>query len=261
MFARWLERSMVETGGTLCVGLDPHPDRIPPRYPRGPEGVQAFLCNTIDETAPHACVFKPNSAFFEALGPRGMDVLIEVIRHAHAVDRPVILDAKYCDIGSTTPAYARAAFERLGADAVTVVPYTGEDAVLPFVEAGGTAFLLCAPSNPSAAVIAGQGDPPLYLRVAQLGCDIAARFPEQIAITVGLTDPASAHALDAVDPSLPWLVLGAGAQGGDPKAFFAVVKGRRTLLVNASRSVIFAKDPAQAARLLKERIGDLFAHD
>lgn len=261
MFAPWLERSMAETGGTLCVGLDPHPDRIPPGYGSVPEGVRAFLWRTIDETAAHACVFKPNSAFFEALGPRGMDVLIEVIRHAHDADRPVILDAKRCDIASSASAYARAAFDRLGADAVTVVPYTGADAVLPFVETGGTVFLLCAPSNPAAAAIAGHGDPPLYLRVAQLGRDVAARFPGQVGLVVGLTDPAAARCLDAVDSDMPWLVPGAGAQGGDLKAFAAGLASHRTVLINASRSVLFAEDPGRAARTLKERIGELFAND
>jgi orotidine 5'-phosphate decarboxylase subfamily 2 len=260
MFEGKLERCIAETGGTLCVGLDPHPDRIPSRYPKSPEGVQAFLCRIIDETAAHACVFKPNSAFFEALGPRGMDALAKVIRHAHAAERPVILDAKRCDIASSAAAYACAAFDRLGADAITVVPYTGEDAVLPFVETGGTVFLLCAPSNPSAAAIAGHGDPPLYVRVARLGADLATRFPGQVGLVVGLTDPAAAGALDPVAATVPWLVPGAGTQGGDLAAFASAISPRRTVLINASRSVIFAPDPATAARTLRERIGEVFAN-
>ena len=254
MFIERLRHSVAETGASLCVGLDPHPGRMPAGAGDDPSEVRRFLCEVIDRTAEHTAVYKPNSAFFERLGPEGIRVLADVIDHVHSAGRPVILDAKRCDIASTAAAYASAAFERLSADALTVVPYTGEDTILPFVEAGGFVFLLTLPSNPSAAAIVKHGSPPFYLRIAEMGRDVAERFPNQVGLVVGATDAAGAEAVAEIDPDLPWLIPGIGAQGGDLVTFCTRVGGKRILLFSASRSVLFAKDPGAAARELKERM-------
>jgi orotidine-5'-phosphate decarboxylase len=125
---------------------------------------------------------------------------------------------------------------------------------LPFVETGGFVFLLALPSNPAAAPIVRHGTPPLYLRVAGMGRDVGTRFPNQVGLVVGATDAAAARAVADVDGGLPWLVPGIGAQGGDLGAFYANVGVQRTLLISASRSIVFADDPGAAARALKERI-------
>ena len=148
------------TGSRVCVGLDPHSG--------APYEVRAKLQRVIKETAAHACAYKPNSAFFEALGAGGMDLLAEAIAWVHDAGRLAILDAKRGDIASTAEAYARAAFDVLRADAITVVPYMGEDAIRPFLMHGGAAFVVALPSNPAAARIVEHGTPPLFVRVGEL---------------------------------------------------------------------------------------------
>jgi len=254
MFVERIRKAVSETGATLCVGLDPHLSRLPAGVDATPEGVRGFLFRIIDQTYESAAVYKPNSAFFECLGPGGMEVLGDVIRHAHEAHRPVILDAKRCDIASTAAAYAQAAFTHLGADALTIVPYTGEDTVLPFVDAGGFVFLLALPSNPGAAAIVRHGNPPLYLRVAELGQQISSQYPDQVGLVVGATDPQAAKAVADTGDGMPWLVPGIGAQGGDLSAFCSTVGDGQMLIFNASRSVIFADDPGEAARQLRGRI-------
>ena len=258
MFVRKVREAIRQTGGGVCVGLDPHADSLPSSC-HGPNGVRDFLYGVIDQTVEHACVYKPNSAFFEAMGPEGMSVLKQVIDRVHEAERPVILDAKRCDIGSTARAYATAIFDVFAADAVTVVPYTGADAVVPFMEKGGFAFLLTLPSNPAAQPIVQHGNPPLYVRVGEMAADLSERYPEQIGLVVGATNPTGAAALDKTAPGLPWLVPGVGAQGGDLGEFLGSVGGTRILLVNASRSILFAEDPGLAARTLKEATHDEIA--
>ena len=251
MFVEKVRRAIQETGGSICVGLDPHMDSLPEKS-RTPEGIRDFLYAIIEQTAEHACVYKPNSAFFEVMGSAGMNALEQVIERVHRADRPVILDAKRCDIGSTARAYASAMFDAFGADAVTVVPYTGEDAVVPFLEKGGFTFLLTLPSNPAAQPIVTHGNPPLFVRIGEMAHDLAERYPGQVGLVVGATNPEGAANLAETAPGIPWLVPGVGAQGGDAQEFLSAAGGGRILLISASRSVLFADDPSAAARNLKE---------
>lgn len=235
-------------GSLLCVGLDP----------RASSGAAAVdQCRRlIDATAPYAAAFKPNSAFFEALGTDGLTRLAEVIRHVPE-DRVLILDAKRGDLGSTAEAYARAAFEVLDADAVTVNPYLGHDAVKPFLaDPARGAFILCHTSNPGALDFQtlDVGGEPLYLAVARA----AARWNTQgnVGLVVGATYPAAVAAVRAVAPELPFLLPGVGTQGGDLAASVAAgLDGRGAgLVVNVSRAVMDAPDPAAAARSLRDDI-------
>jgi orotidine 5'-phosphate decarboxylase subfamily 2 len=251
MFVDELKRTQRETGGRLCVGLDPHPEIVR----GGPRAVRRFLDGMISRTKDHACAYKPNSAFFEALGPRGIVLLRRAIDRIHDVGRPAILDAKRGDIASTAVAYARAARDVLAADAITVVPYMGEDAVLPFLEGGLAAFVVALPSNPAAAHIVDHGSPPLYVRVAELTARLEERFPGQLGLVVGATSPAKALALRNIAPTLPWLVPGIGAQGGELAAFLDAAGGERTLVFNVSRGILAAECPGDAARTLKEAMG------
>ena len=247
-----------QTGGALCVGLDPHADRIPPEYGTSPDGVRRFLRYAIEATAPYAGVFKPNSAFFESLGDEGLTVLRETIRCAHDAERPVILDAKRGDIASTARAYACSAKDGLDADAITLVPYMGEGAVIPFLDRGLFAILLTLPSNPSAESIVKHGTPPLYLRIAELGQDLASRYPGQVGLVVGATRPAATREIHDVAPTLPWLVPGVGAQGGSLDELRAALPDAHEMWVNVSRGVLFDEDPAEAAKRWKETIGVWF---
>jgi len=254
MFVERLKAAMQASGGRVCVGLDPSFERLPESVERTAAGVEGFVERIIAETSDHACAYKPNSAFFEALGGAGYDVLGRTIERIHAADRPVILDAKRGDIATTAQAYATAAFDVLGANAITVVAYMGEDAVTPFLDRGGFVFLLALPTNPSAGSIVEHGTPPLYLRIGEMAVRLAAQYPGQVGLVVGATRPEMAGRLHQQAPELPWLVPGVGAQGGSVQEFFDVVNGDHPMVVNASRSIAFAADPRAAAAELKKRI-------
>ncbi len=255
MLSERLGRGLAESDGRLCVGLDPHPGLVPARFGRGARGVGRFLRWVIRETRPHACAFKPNAAFFEALGPRGLAVLRDTAAAVHAADRPVILDAKRGDIATTAAAYAKATVDVVGADAITVVPYMGDEAVRPFLDRGLFAFLLTLPTNRSAAEIACYGAPPVCVRVAQLADRLAAEYPDQVGLIVGATQPAWVSAVHAAAPELRWLVPGVGAQGADVQAFLDAAAQHAAIIVNASRAILGSADPRAAAARLKEQLG------
>ena len=255
MFARLVREGIAASGGRLCVGLDPHPLLVPARFGEGAEAVSRFLRWVIEETAEHACAYKPNSAFFEALGPRGMDALVETVEAAHAAGRSVLLDAKRGDIASTAAAYAVWATDVVRADAITLVPYMGKDAVKPFLDRGLFAYLVSLPSNPSAPEIACAGEPPLCVRVAAMAARLAEAYPGQLGLVVGATQPTWAAAVHAAAPDLPWLVPGLGAQGGDMDAFRRSAGGHTEMIVNAARAVLSSDRPDIAASALKAQIG------
>ncbi len=251
-----LEARAWERGTLLCVGLDPHPEDLP--APTA-EAARDFALRLIEATAPYALAFKPNAAFYEIYGPAGWQALAEVIAAARATGAPVILDAKRGDIASTARAYARAAFEGLGADALTVNPYLGYDAVAPFVaDPARGVFLLCKTSNPGSAdlqdvpVAEGGAAVPLYLRVARL----AQQWNERgnLGLVVGATHPQALRRVREAAPELWFLAPGVGAQGGDLEA--ALAAGLRAdglgMLVAVSRGISRAANPATAAQQLAE---------
>jgi orotidine 5'-phosphate decarboxylase subfamily 2 len=246
-----LDQDAQRLGSLLCVGLDPHPELF--------EGDVADFCRrVIDQTIDAALAFKPNIAFFEASGPLGLDALRTVIEHV-AGERIVILDAKRGDIGSTAQAYAKAVFHVLGADAVTVNPYLGGDAVAPFLQSEGRgAFVLCHTTNAGAsdfqALDVGGG--PLYLEVARKA--EGWNRGDNVGLVVGATYPEEMARVRAEAPSLPFLVPGIGAQGGDLDA--AVAAGLdangRGMVVSSSRGIIFAADPGEEARRTSDAINE-----
>jgi len=254
MFIDAVRGAIAETGSTVCVGLDPHLDQLPHGIPQTADGVGGFLERIIAETAEHACVYKPNSAFYEVLGAEGWTLLRRTVARVHREGRPVILDAKRGDISSTAAAYANAALRGLEADAITLVPYMGEDAVVPFLEASGFAFLLALPSNPSARAIVDSGEPPLYERIGELAVQLNETYSGQVGLVVGATRSDVVRRMDEASAALPWLVPGIGAQGGDAAAFFANTRRDRICLVNASRSILFSANPRDAAARLRREI-------
>lgn len=249
----------IQTAGSLlCVGLDPHPEFL-----STPSAASArdFCLNLIDATVDLACAFKPNSAFFEVFGAPGWTALGDVI--AAVPDQiPVILDAKRGDISSTSRYYARAVFQQLRADAVTVSPYLGHDSIEPFLEdpAHG-AFLLCKTSNPDSVEVQmlGSADEPVYLSVARL----AAKWNERnnVGLVVGATDPVAIAQVREAVPDLWILAPGVGPQGADPKA--ALEAGLWAdglgMLLPVSRSLAAASDPRQVARRFKDSINHIRA--
>lgn len=248
-----LTQRVEQSGSLLCVGLDPHPEGLP-SY--DPETVKAFCLRVIEATADYAAAYKPNSAFFECLGSEGWSVLKEVIA---AVPReiPVILDAKRGDIGSTSRAYAIAAFEVLGARAVTLNPYLGLEALIPFFEYPDRgAFILCRTSNPGAGrVQGGLGmKTPLYLRIVE---EVESwTGPGELGLVVGATVPEALAEIRQTTADRWILAPGVGAQEADlPRALGAGLREDGAgLLIPVSRGIAGAEDPRKAAQDLVDRI-------
>ncbi|MGC1548797.1 MAG: orotidine-5'-phosphate decarboxylase [Rhodanobacter sp.] len=239
----------------VCVGLDPEPSRFPAVLRQHPDAVFEFCAAIVDATADLVCSFKPQIAHFAAL--RAEDALERLIAHIHEKHPgvPVILDAKRGDIGSTAQHYVTEAFDRYGADAVTLNPYLGRDSVQPFLDrADKGVILLCHTSNPGAADLQDLdvGGKPLYQHVAQI---IARDWNTHgnCALVTGATWPEQLAEVRALVGDVPLLVPGIGAQGGDVEA---VVRNGRTangngLMISSSRAILYAgsgEDFAQAAR-------------
>lgn len=239
-FAR-LEARVAATGSLLCVGLDPRAG--------SPTEARDMCRRLVAETAPHAAAFKPNSAFYEAYGAVGFEILADVIASVPE-EIPVLLDAKRGDIGPTAEAYAVAAFDRFGAGAVTVSPYLGGDSLEPFLaRPDGAVFIVCRTSNPGGAdfqeSLLATGEP-LYMAVARMA---ASRSPDRVGLVVGATEPGSIAQVRSVAPDHWILAPGVGAQGGSLAASLAA--GLRDdgagVLVPVSRGISQAADPAAAA--------------
>lgn len=253
-FHAQLQRSWAANSSLLCVGLDPDPGRLPSPLDGAPDAVFRFCAEIVDATADLVCAFKPQIAYFASQrAEEQLERLCAHIRDAHP-DVTLILDAKRGDIGSTAEHYAREAFNRYGAHAVTVNPYLGTDSVEPFLAAGGGVIALCRTSNPGGddlQMLDVDGDP-LYVHVARM---VAERWSTlgDVGLVVGATYPAELARVRSVVGDLPILVPGVGAQGGS--AIDAVQAGAtadgRGLIINSSRAVLYASggaDFAEAAR-------------
>ena len=258
--------ALTAEGRHLCVGLDTDPARLPAGFRDGDAPaarVAAYNAEIVDATAHVAAAFKPNVAFFEALGAAGHDALAATIAHVRerAPDTPVILDAKRGDIGSTNLGYVTAVFDDLGADAVTVHPYLGGRALEPFLAREDRAiFVLARTSNEGAGEFQDleAGGLPLYRHVARA---VAGSWNERgnCGLVVGATYPEElAHVREDVGPEMPILIPGIGAQGGDVAASVAANAGSAAFLLNASRAILYAASDAAgfaaAARAEAERL-------
>jgi len=276
------------TRSVLCVGIDPEPTALPAGFPATLAGVERFARLVLEASLPVATAVKPNLAFFEAYGAEGIAAL-ERLRALVPADVPFVADAKRGDIGTTAARQAAALYDVLGADAVTVNPYLGEEAIAPLLERGDRfAYVLCRTSNPGAAELqglevaaddaAGQPAEPLYARVARR---VTSWGPGgTVGLVVGATAPAEMAAIRAIAPGLAFLVPGVGAQGGEVEPVLAdglatagPAGGRAGggLLVNVSRAIARAamdgpesgrsNDPAarleQAARHWADRLAVL----
>jgi orotidine-5'-phosphate decarboxylase len=257
---RLADRS-VAAGTVLCLGIDPDPAALPPGFTPDLDGVERFARLLVEAGAQHAAAVKPNLAFFEAFGSAGLAAL-ERVRAAVPSGIPVVLDAKRGDIGSTAARQAVALFDALGADAVTVNPYLGSEAVEPLVaRLDRFAYVLCRTSNPGAAelqgldVVATDAAPaePLWARVARRAVGWGSRGT--VGLVLGATAPEELVRARGIAPGLAFLVPGIGAQGGDLAPVLsdgpavAPPAGGRPgggLLVNVSRAIAGAAADASA---------------
>ena len=262
-FLEQLQGAERQNGSLLCVGLDPEPGKFPASLKGDASKIYDFCAQIVDATCDLAISFKPQIAYFAAY--RAEDQLEKLMTHMrrNAPHVPVILDAKRGDIGATAEQYAREAFERYGADAVTLSPFMGFDSVQPYLKYHGKgAFLLCRTSNPGGDDLQNQrlasveGQPLLYEHIAKL-----AQGPwnlnGQLGLVVGATYPAEIERVRNLAPTLPLLIPGVGAQGGDAvatiKAGYRQRNGTTTgaVIVSSSRAILYASsgdDFAQAAR-------------
>lgn len=262
-----LEAAVERNQSLLCVGLDPTPAQLPAQYRQDHgdviAGILAWNRAIIEATVDLVCTYKPNIAFYEALGLAGQDLLRQTLALIPD-DVPVLLDAKRGDIGSTAAAYAQACFDDLGADAVTLSPYLGRDSIDPFAAYTDRGlFILCHTSNPGAGefqeleindwrTLDREPNRPLYQRVAQT----APKWSPNVGLVVGATYPEQMADIRALAPDRWFLVPGIGAQAGDlPGTMRAGIRNDGMgLIISASRGVCLAEDPRSAAQTLREQI-------
>jgi len=266
-FRRQLVSAWEASGSLVCVGLDPLVEQLPEGVAPTPAGCLAFCRAIVDAVAGHVCAFKPQAAHFAALGGENeLAALIAYIHERHP-DIPVILDAKRGDIGSTAALYAREAYVRYDADAVTVNPFLGPEGLTPFLayESRGV-VVLCRTSNPDSAWLQESTDEtgtPAFLRIAQAANDWSPGG--NVMLVAGATYPDELRAIRRAAPGVPLLVPGIGAQGGSVDAVVdaGLDASGAGLVVNASRSVIHASrgsDFARAARGAVDALNAQIAH-
>ena len=244
----------------LVAGLDPEISKLPEGIEKNANGVEIFAKEIIRATSDIVCAYKPNLAFYLALGVDGISVLQNIVSAVPA-DIPVILDAKFGDVEHTAKNYAAFSQKTIKADAVTVNPYIGQDTIKPFVERELGIILLCATSNPSYSDIETLPveNEPLFIRIAKLASIWSAKFNTRLGIVVGATHPELFAQIRSVAPNAPFLIPGIGAQGGELEnavKFGQTNDGIAPLLVSA-RGIIYAssgKDFAGAARASAEKL-------
>ena len=270
MFIERLQQSWSASGSLVCVGLDPDPSRFPSTLGRHTAAIESFCRTIVAATGDLVCAFKPQVAYFAAHGAEtALERVCEHVRNEHP-GVVLILDAKRGDIGDTAEMYAREAFDRYGADAVTVNPFLGTDSLEPFFARRdrGT-IVLCRTSNPGSGEMqamrvnrAGQNSDgePVYETIARRAADDWSKRAS-VGLVVGATQPDELARVRAIVGDLPLLVPGVGAQGGDPAT---VVRNGATpdgtgLIVNSSRAVLYASDGddyAAAARAATTSLRD-----
>ena len=258
-FIEQLQNAQSRHQSMLCVGLDPEPAKFPLHWRGQPDKIYAFCAAIVDATADLAMAFKPQIAYFAAHGAEAQ--LERLMAHMKAVAPhvPIILDAKRGDIGSTAEQYAKEAFERYGADAVTLSPFMGWDSVEPYLRYPGKgAYLLCRTSNPGGDDLQNQrlstvaGEPRVYEHIARLAQGDWNKNG-QLGLVVGATYPAEIERVRELAPTVPLLIPGVGAQGGD--ALATVRAGLRRqgeqvtgpISVNSSRAILYASAEANFA--------------
>jgi uridine monophosphate synthetase len=276
-FFSFLEKRVDDCSSLLCMGLDPHVSDL-----NEPSAASArdFCLNLVKQTAPYAAAFQPNAAFFEVFGAEGWTALKQVIEAIDAESKrlgsmiPVILDAKRGDIASTAEAYAKSAFETLGAHCITLSPYLGKDSIDPFLnypEKG--VFLLCKTSNSgsgdlqdltvdggrwtvedSRSTVHGSRSMPLYEHVAHLAQSWNTK--NNIGLVVGATHVDALKRVRAAAPNLWILAPGVGTQGGELESALkaGLRKDGKGMLIPISRTISRAKKPGVAAAEIRDQI-------
>jgi orotidine-5'-phosphate decarboxylase len=264
-FINKLSAAWTTNDSLLCVGLDPDLARMPSHLQHQADGIVTFCKAIIDATADLACSFKPQIAYFAALGAEPqLEKICDYLRQ-HYPHIPLILDAKRGDIGATAHQYAREAYDRYGADAVTLSPYMGFDSVEPYLDWSDRGqIILCRTSNAGGSDLQflNVDGKPLYQHVAAM---VAGKWNQngQCALVVGATFPEELAQVRAIVGDMPLLVPGIGAQGGDIEATVKSGKtaGSAGMMISSSRAILYAtpaagEDFAAAARRVARETRD-----
>jgi uridine monophosphate synthetase len=260
-FFTFLEKRVDDCSSLLCIGLDPHVNDL---HAPTAEAARDFCMNLVNQTSRYAAAFKPNAAFFEVFGAEGWTALKDVIDAIQQESNrlgsmiPVILDAKRGDIASTAEAYAKSAFENLGAHCITLSPYLGKDSIDPFIENSEKGiFLLCKTSNPGASdlqdLILESGEP-LHIHVAKLAQ--AWNVKNNVGLVVGATYPETLARVREAVPDMWFLAPGIGAQGGELESALkaGLRKDGKGMLLPVSRGIARAEKPGLAAAEMRDEI-------
>lgn len=257
-FRQKLEKIIKKNNSLLSIGLDPDLEKIPQYFQKKKNPIFEFNKSIIDATQDLICAYKPNIAFYEADGIDGLKQLKQTIEYLQSnyPEIPIVLDAKRADIGNTAKMYAKSVFEYWNADAVTVFPNLGLDSLIPFLNyKDKLTILLIKTSNPDSGMFQNLlvNRKPYYLEIAKI---IKAWKYDNIGIFVGATYPKEIKALRFIFPNKIFLSAGLGAQSGEiEKAVKAGIdKQKSSIMFNASRSIIYAKDTRQETEKLKEKI-------
>lgn len=253
-FRQKLDAVVKKNNSLLCVGLDSDIDKIPGHIQKGEHPQSTFNNAIIDATHDLVCAFKPNTAFYESRGLPGIEALkrtCDYIRETYP-EIVIIIDAKRADIGSTNEGYVKFIFDYLGADAVTLHPYLGREALKPFLDRKEKgSIILCRTSNPGA----GEFQDEMYEKVAE---HVAKDWNSNnnCALVVGATYPTELEIVRRIVGDMPILIPGVGAQGGDVEKTVkaGVDSSGKNAIINASRSIIFAANPRQEAQKLRDQI-------
>ena len=259
-FFERLDLAVGATNSLLCIGLDSDITKIPEPYRSDPSPQFSFNRHIIEETSEFASAFKPNIAFYEGRGPQGIAELIDTCSfiRTHAPDRPIILDAKRGDIDSTNVGYVKLAFDVIGADAITLNPYLGQEALQPFLKMDDKGFfVLCRTSNKGAGEFQDKlvDGVPLYQFIARRVSEVW-NTKGNCGLVAGATNPDELRQVRSMVGDMTLLVPGIGAQGGEVKE--TVEAGQNSkgagMVINVSRGVIFNSDPREAAQNYRDQI-------
>jgi len=259
-FQQKLDAAIEKNNSLLCVGLDSDIEKLPEKFKS--EKYPQFTFNKwiVDQTADLVCAFKPNTAFYEARGIRGVEELkltCDYIRTTYP-NIPIILDAKRGDIGNTNRGYVKFAFEYLQVDAITIQPYLGREAIEPFLEQKNKGIIiLCRTSNPGAGELQDLkvGNEPFYIVLAKKIINDWNKNGNCM-LVIGATYPEELAEIRKIAGDMIFLVPGIGAQGGDLESTmkFGLNSQKKGMIINSSRGIIFAENPKEEARKLRDEI-------
>jgi orotidine-5'-phosphate decarboxylase len=255
-FIKKLETRMDKVNSLLCVGLDPDLEKIPSQFLTNKDPIFEFNKWIISQTHEYVCAYKPNSAFYESYGSKGIESLKKTCDYIYEnhPDIPVIIDAKRGDIGHTNAKYAQYVFEYLGADAVTLQPYLGSEALEEFFKYKNKGLIiLCRTSNQGAGefqdLLVDDDSKPLWQKIAkEISSTWVKKSKADLLLVIGATYPLELKKVRELCPDMTFLVPGVGSQGGslEKTLLFGCNKNKKGIIINSSRGIIYSHNPRQS---------------